>query len=68
MLITFFQCCESISLTPSYYLSLSFALVCGGNEASEMKKKRSCSDFGDLYTQAGFPDMWCGPCPGVWRK
>lgn len=39
MLITFFQCCESISLTPSYYLSLSFALLCGGNEASEEKKK-----------------------------
>lgn len=39
MLITFFQCCESISLTPSYYLSLRFALLCGGNEASEKKNE-----------------------------
>lgn len=57
MLITFFQCCESISRTSRYYLSSSFALLCGGNEASE----RRCSGFGDLYTQAGFQI-----CCAVW--
>lgn len=65
MLITFFQYCESISLTPCYYLSLSFALLCGGNEASEKKIERSCSGFGDLHSQAEFPDMLRDLCPGV---
>lgn len=54
MLITFFQYCESISLTLCYYLSLSFALLCGGNEASEKKEREAAVVLVTCIRRQGF--------------